>query len=154
MLPNAVVRLIFQERLIGALPVTAAKHTRVWGANEILLLRTVANQVAVAVNHASLFAQIQQQALTDALTGCYNRRSFEMHFDREMQASRRQHQPLSLIMLDLDRFKQLNDSAGHDARDEALRKLADCFKQELRGVDSASRFGGDEFALIFPQAYA
>jgi len=152
--PTAVVPLIFQERLIGVLQVTAADLARVWGENEILLLRTVANQVAVAVNHASLFAQIQQQALTDALTGCYNRRSFEMHLDREMQVSRRQHQPLSLIMLDLDRFKQLNDSAGHDAGDAALRKLADCFKQELRGVDSASRFGGDEFALILPQAYA
>jgi diguanylate cyclase (GGDEF)-like protein len=117
------------------------------------LLLTVANQVAVAVNHASLFAQIQQQALTDALTGCYNRRSFEMQLDREMKVSKRQHQPLSLIMLDLDRFKQLNDSVGHDAGDAALRKLADCFKQELRGVDSAARFGGDEFAVILPQAY-
>src|SRR2546428_12115604 len=77
-----------------------------------------------------------------------------MHLDREMQVSRRQHQPLSLIMLDLDRFKQLNDSAGHDAGDVALRKLADCFRQELRGVDSAARFGGDEFALILPQAYS
>jgi len=153
-LPTAVVPLIFQERLIGVLQVTASDLARVWGENEILLLRTVANQVAVAVNHASLFAQIQQQALTDALTGCYNRRSFEMLLDREMQVSRRQHQPLSLIMLDLDRFKQLNDSAGHDSGDVALRKLADCFKQELRGVDSAARFGGDEFVLILPQAYA
>jgi diguanylate cyclase (GGDEF)-like protein len=152
--PIAVVPLIFQERVIGVLQVTASDLARVWAENEILLLRTVANQVAVAVNHASLFAQIQQQALTDALTGCYNRRSFEMQLDREMQASRRQHQPLSLIMLDLDRFKQLNDSAGHDAGDGALRKLAVCFKQELRGVDSASRFGGDEFALILPEAYA
>jgi diguanylate cyclase (GGDEF)-like protein len=146
------VPLIFQERLIGALQVTAADPTRVWGENEILLLRTVANQAAVAVNHARMFAQIQQQALTDALTGCYNRRSFEMQFDREMLMAKRQHQPLSLIMLDLDRFKQLNDSAGHDAGDAALRQLAECFKQELRGVDSAARFGGDEFALILPQA--
>jgi diguanylate cyclase (GGDEF)-like protein len=152
-LPSAVVPLIFHERLIGALQITAADQRRLWGENEILLLRTVANQAAVAVNHAGLFAQIQQQALTDALTGCYNRRSFEMQFDREMLMARRQHHPLSLIMLDLDRFKQLNDSAGHDAGDEALRKLADCFKQELRGVDSAARFGGDEFALILPQAY-
>ena len=153
-LPNATVPLIFHERLIGVLQVTAADPARVWGENEILLLRTVANQVAVAVNHAGLFAQIQQQALTDALTGCYNRRSFEMQLDREMQAARRQHQPLSLMMLDLDRFKQLNDSVGHDAGDDALRRLADCFRQELRGVDSAARFGGDEFALILPQAYS
>ncbi len=152
-LPSAVVPLIFHERLIGALQITAADQTRLWCENEILLLGTVANQAAVAVNHASLFAQIQQQALTDALTGCYNRRSFEMQFDRELSMAKRQHQPLSLIMLDLDRFKQLNDSAGHDAGDGALRKLADCFKQELRGVDSAARFGGDEFALILPQAY-
>jgi len=151
-LPHAVVPLIFNERLIGVLQMTAIDKARVWGENEILLLRTVANQLAVAVNHASLFAQIQQQALTDGLTGCYNRRSFEMQFDREMQVARRQNQPLSLIMLDLDRFKQLNDSAGHDAGDEGLRKLADCFRQELRGIDTATRFGGDEFALILPTA--
>src|ERR1700686_4739423 len=152
--PNATVPLIFHERLKGVLQVTAADPARVWGDNEILLLRTVANQVAVAVNHASLFAQIQQQALTDALTGCYNRSSFEMQLDREMQVARRQHQPLSLMMLDLDRFKQLNDSVGHDAGDDALRRLADCFRQGRRGVDSAARFGGDEFALILPQAYS
>jgi diguanylate cyclase (GGDEF)-like protein len=153
-LPSAVVPLIFQERVMGALQVTAADPARVWQENEILLLRTVANQVAVAVNHASLFAQIQQQALTDALTGCHNRRSFEMQLDRELQAARRQHLPLSLLMLDLDRFKQLNDSAGHDTGDAALRQLANCFREELRGIDSAARFGGDEFALILPSAYS
>jgi diguanylate cyclase (GGDEF)-like protein len=152
--PMAIVPLIFQERFIGALQVTAADPSREWEGNELLLLRTVADQVAVAVNHANLFAQIQQQALTDALTGCFNRRSFEMQLDKELLMAKRSHQPLSLIMLDLDKFKQLNDSVGHDAGDTALRRLADCFRQELRGVDSAARLGGDEFLLILPQAYA
>ena len=152
--PTAVVPLILHERAIGALQVTVADPARLWNESEILLLRTVADQLAVAVNHAELFAKIQQQALTDALTGCYNRRSFEMQLDKDLQMARRLHQPLSLLMLDLDRFKQLNDSVGHDAGDDALRRLAVCFRQELRGVDSAARFGGDEFALILPQAYA
>ena len=153
-LPMAVVPLIFHERLMGALQVTSDDPARVWQENEILLLRTAANQVAVAVNHANLFAQIQQQALTDGLTGCYNRRSFEMQLDRDLLMAKRADHPLSLVMLDLDRFKTLNDTAGHEAGDMALRKLADCFRQELRGVDSAARFGGDEFALILPQATA
>ncbi len=76
-----------------------------------------------------------------------------MQLDKDLLMAKRLHQPLSLVMLDLDRFKHLNDSAGHDAGDAALRQLADCFRQELRGVDSAARFGGDEFALILPQAY-
>lgn len=152
--PLAVVPLVFQERFIGALEVVDDNPSRTWQDNEILLLRTVANQVSVAINHADLFAQMQQQALTDSLTGCYNRRSFEMQLDRELQMATRLHQPLSLLMLDLDRFKQLNDTVGHDAGDDALRQLAECFRQELRGVDTPCRFGGDEFALILPQAYA
>jgi diguanylate cyclase (GGDEF)-like protein len=152
--PLAVVPLVFQERFIGALEVVDDNPSRTWQDNEILLLRTVANQVSVAINHADLFAQMQQQALTDSLTGCYNRRSFEMQLDRELQMASRLHHPVSLLMLDLDRFKQLNDTVGHDAGDDALRKLAECFREELRGVDTPCRFGGDEFALVLPQAYA
>lgn len=151
--PFAVVPLLFQGRMMGALQVSANDRARVWHENEILLLRTVADQVAVAVNQARLFAQIQQQALTDALTGCYNRRSFEMQLDKDLFMAKRLHQPVSLLMLDLDRFKHLNDTAGHDAGDEALRLLASAFRQELRGVDTAARFGGDEFVVILPQAY-
>lgn len=153
-LPTAIVPLIFHERFMGALQVTAGDPSRTWDENELLLLRTVADQVALAINHANLFAQIQQQALTDALTGCHNRRSFELQLDKDLLMAKRLHQPLSVVLLDLDKFKQLNDSAGHDAGDDALRKLSDCFRQELRGVDSAARFGGDEFVLILPQAYA
>ena len=72
-------------------------HLRSWNEHEILLLRTVADQVAVAVNHAGLFAQIQQQALTDPLTGCYNRRSFEMQLEKDLLMAKRLQRPLSLV---------------------------------------------------------
>jgi len=88
------------------------------------------------------------------LTGCYNRRSFELQLERDLHLATRMRQPLSLIMLDLDHFKYINDQAGHEAGDEALCMLADNLRAELRAVDTAARFGGDEFVIILPQANA
>jgi diguanylate cyclase (GGDEF)-like protein len=150
--PLAVVPLIYRERFMGVLLVRSDNEARIWQENEVLLLRTVSDQVTVAVNHARLFAQMQQQALTDALTGCVNRRSFEMQLERDMQLAMRMRQSLSLILLDLDNFKLVNDTYGHDAGDIALRMLADGLREELRGVDTAARYGGEEFAIILPQA--
>lgn len=151
-LPDAVVPLIYEENLIGLLLVRSDDMSRVWADNELLLVHTVADQLAVAVNHAHLYAQSQQQALTDGLTGCYNRRSFEMQLERDLHLATRMRQPLSLIMLDLDNFKHINDQAGHEAGDVALCMLADNLHAELRAVDTAARFGGDEFVIILPQA--
>jgi diguanylate cyclase (GGDEF)-like protein len=151
-LADAVVPLIYQGNFIGLLLVRSDDMSRVWADNELLLLHTVADQLAVAVNHAHLFAQMQQQALTDSLTGCYNRRSFELQLERDLHLATRMRQPLSLIMLDLDNFKDINDQAGHDAGDVALCMLADNLRAELRAVDTAARFGGDEFVIILPQA--
>ena len=150
--PVAAVPLIYQERFMGVLMVRSDDSTRIWQETEILLLRTVADQVTVAVNHARLFAQTQQQALTDGLTGCFNRRFFEMQLERDMHLATRMRQPVSLILLDVDHFKRVNDTFGHDAGDVALRQLADSLRQELRGVDTAARYGGEEFAVILPQA--
>jgi diguanylate cyclase (GGDEF)-like protein len=151
-LADAVVPLIYQGNFIGLLLVRSDDMSRVWADNELLLLHTVADQLAVAVNQAHLFAQMQQQALTDGLTGCYNRRSFELQLERDLHLATRMRQPLSLIMLDLDNFKHINDQAGHDAGDVALCMLADALRAELRAVDTAARFGGDEFVIILPQA--
>lgn len=151
-LADAVVPLIYQGNVIGLLLVRSDDPSRVWADNELLLLHTVADQLAVAVNQAHLFAQMQQQALTDGLTGCYNRRSFELQLERDLHLSTRMRQPLSLIMLDLDNFKHINDQAGHEAGDVALCMLADNLRAELRAVDTAARFGGDEFVIILPQA--
>jgi diguanylate cyclase (GGDEF)-like protein len=151
-LAAAVVPLIYEGRFIGLLLVRSDDMSRVWADNEVLLLHTVADQLAVAVKQAHLFAQMQEQALTDSLTGCYNRRAFELQLDRDLHMAIRMRQPLSLIMLDLDNFKHINDQAGHEAGDVALRLLADNLRAELRSVDTAARYGGDEFVIILPQA--
>lgn len=150
--PLAVVPLIYGERLMGALMVQSDDPSRVWQESELLLLNTVADQVAVAVNHARLFEMVQKQALTDGLTGCFNRRSFEMQLERDMSLAMRMRQPVSLVLLDLDHFKRINDTFGHAAGDLVLRTLAGVLREELRDTDTAARYGGEEFALILPQA--
>ncbi len=150
--PLAAVPLIYRERYMGVLLVRSDDSTRIWQENEVLLLRTVADQVTVAVNHARLYKQKEQQAMTDGLTDCFNRRAFEMQLERDLHLATRMRQPLSLIMLDIDHFKRVNDTFGHDAGDIALRTLAGCVREELRGVDTAARYGGEEFAVILPAA--
>jgi diguanylate cyclase (GGDEF)-like protein len=149
---DAVVPLIFKKTFVGVLSVRSENPMRIWAENELLLLHTVADQLAVAVNQAHLFTQTQQQALTDELTGCYNRRSFELQLQRDLHFAIRMRQPLSLIMIDVDKFKEINDNSGHDTGDVALKMFADSLRSELRAVDTAARFGGDEFVIILPQA--
>jgi len=150
--PVAAVPVIYHDRTMGVLLVTSDNPQRLWQDNEVMLLRTVADQVAVAVNHARLFQQMQHQALTDGLTGCFNRRFFEIQLERDLHLATRMRQPVSLILLDIDHFKRVNDTHGHDAGDAALRILANALREELRGVDTAARYGGEEFAIILPQA--
>ena len=150
--PVAAVPVIYHDRTMGVLMVTSDDPQRLWQENEVMLLRTVADQVAVAVNHARLFQQMQHQALTDGLTGCFNRRFFEIQLERDLHLATRMRQPVSLILLDIDHFKHVNDTHGHDAGDAALRILASALREELRGVDTAARYGGEEFAIILPQA--
>jgi diguanylate cyclase (GGDEF)-like protein len=95
---------------------------------------------------------MKELALTDSLTGCYNRRSFELHLEQNIQLATRMREPLSLVMLDLDNFKGINDQAGHEAGDVALCMLAEILRTGLRAVDTAARLGGDEFVIILPQA--
>ena len=150
--PRAVVPLLYHGRLMGLVLVRSDDTSRSWAENELLLLHTVADQLTVAINQAHLFAQMQQQALTDGLTGCYNRRAFEMQLERDLHLATRMRQPLSLMMLDMDNLKQINDKSGHEGGDNSLRMLAETLRAELRAVDTAARFGGDEFAIILPQA--
>lgn len=125
---------------------------RIWQDDEIMLLGTVADQVAVAVHQARLRTQMEQQALTDSLTGCLNRRAFELQLERDLRLATRMRQPVSLIILNMDDFKSLNDDFGQVAGDGALRFIADTLRDELRSVDTAARYNEEEFAVILPLA--
>ncbi len=95
--------------------------------------------------------RLELNAVTDPLTGLYNRRLFAETFEKELNRSRRYGQPLGLVTLDLHRFKEVNDKHGHPRGDDVLRAAAATLKKALRTSDSAFRIGGDEFALLLPQ---
>jgi diguanylate cyclase (GGDEF)-like protein len=100
------------------------------------------------------FKKLQTSAVTDPLTGLYNRRLFSESFEKELNRARRYGLPLSIVMLDLHRFKEVNDKYGHPRGDEVLRAVAKTLQKALRTSDSAFRIGGDEFVLLLPQTDA
>src|SRR5215470_16126719 len=95
--------------------------------------------------------KLEVNAVTDPLTGLYNRRLFGESFEKELNRARRYGQPLGLVILDLHRFKEVNDKHGHPRGDDVLRAAAGTLKKALRTSDFAFRIGGDEFALLLPQ---
>jgi diguanylate cyclase (GGDEF)-like protein len=110
-------------------------------------------RVPVLIEYDEL-KKLQLNAVTDALTGLYNRRLFNEAFEKELNRARRYGLPLALVILDLHRFKEVNDRHGHPRGDEVLRSAATTLKSALRTSDSAFRIGGDEFALLLPQTDA
>ena len=118
---------------------------------EIELLTTFASLAAQAIEKARLYAQVQEQARTDALTGLNNRGEFQRQLKEEVERSHRYNRSFSLLMLDIDHFKTVNDSYGHQAGDEVLRVLAARLREQTRPVDHAARYGGEEFVVILPE---
>ena len=123
-----------------------------FNANEILLAQVFANQAGVALQNALLHARQQQLAITDSLTGLYNRRGFFELARHELERSRRFNRPLALMMLDIDHFKNVNDLYGHAAGDDVLRDLGQRFRTVMREADLISRYGGEEFCFLLPES--
>ncbi|PKO86478.1 MAG: PAS domain S-box protein [Betaproteobacteria bacterium HGW-Betaproteobacteria-12] len=94
---------------------------------------------------------LHEQAIRDSLTGCFNRRYLDETMERELWRARREGYPLAVVILDLDHFKQINDTYGHLAGDEALRVLADRLRQDIRQEDVLCRYGGEEFVILMPR---
>jgi diguanylate cyclase (GGDEF)-like protein len=102
------------------------------------------------LSNLELRATLREQAIIDPLTGLYNRRYLESSLPRELHRAQREQLPLTIAMIDIDHFKQFNDTYGHDAGDVLLRELAVIFREHLRQSDLACRYGGEEFVLILP----
>ncbi len=115
------------------------------------LASTAAEQIAMALGNLHLRETLRSQSILDPLTGVYNRRFMEETLEREIHRSERNQRELSVLMFDLDRFKQFNDTFGHEAGDALLRELGMTLKAGIRGSDVACRFGGEEFVLILPE---
>jgi diguanylate cyclase (GGDEF)-like protein/PAS domain S-box-containing protein len=113
---------------------------------------TVAEQVALALANLRLRDTLRSQSILDPLTGLFNRRYMEEILDLELARAARGRRAIGIIMLDIDHFKALNDSCGHEAGDALLRELASFLKARVREGDIACRYGGEEFVLILPEA--
>jgi len=112
------------------------------------LLNGVASQAAIAIRHAQLFQAQEENALTDELTKLPNRRALAQRFLQEMQRARRHHKAIAFMMIDLDHFKQVNDTYGHLNGDAVLAELASILEHGARESDVCARYGGEEFGLI------
>jgi diguanylate cyclase (GGDEF)-like protein len=140
-------QLVVKGRVVGVMTV-GTKMPRVFGASDLLFMAAVADQVAIALDRARQFSS---EARTDHLTGLANRREFERIMEREVALAERHNRKLSLMMIDLDNLKRINDRHGHRAGDAALRLVAQQLQRVVRVSDICARIGGDEFGVAMPE---
>ena len=149
------VPMMAQGESLGVLYVQAPDPSA--GASHLLARKqkfatNLAEQVSLALANLMLRETLKYQSVRDPLTGLFNRRHMEESLERELLRAARSKKPVAVFMIDLDRFKQFNDSFGHEAGDMLLRELGSLFTSQIRGGDIACRYGGEEFLLILMEA--
>ncbi len=144
-----VVPLVANDRTVGVLTLGSVHYAH-FTDDHLRLFQILGVQAGLAIENAGLYEQTRQSAITDGLTGLYNYRYFRSRFSEEMRRADRNHSHASLLMIDVDSFKRINDTHGHPQGDSVLRELAQILKSSLRAVDIVCRTGGEEFSIILP----
>lgn len=150
---TACLPLVSLGQVLGLLVVESASSDAFQTA-DVNALESVADICASAIQNARYFEKVRQLAYRDGVTGIFNRRMFESRIAEEISRASRHQLVFSVIMMDIDHFKQLNDEFGHLLGDEVLRQVSEILNQQLRKSDVLSRYGGEEFAIITPETSA
>jgi diguanylate cyclase (GGDEF)-like protein len=143
--------LVRYGKLIGSLNIGSLDGERYVRSSRTDFFEHLAAIVAICIENAANVQRLQRQGLTDTLTAINNRRFFEQRLQEEMDLAQRSDTALSCMMLDVDYFKKVNDTYGHQVGDQVLREVAALVRAQLRGSDVLSRYGGEEFAALLSQ---
>lgn len=146
-----IVPLVHAGNFKAALCMVSADRSVPFSEKDMHMVVDLADRVAVVVSHAELFAQVERQAVTDPMTGLYNRRYFAEQLSKEIDRFQRFGHPFSYIIVDLDFLKQINDNLGHHLGDEAIKHIANVLRRSIRDVDVVARYGGEEFLVLLPE---
>jgi diguanylate cyclase (GGDEF)-like protein len=143
--------LTVEGEILGCLSLNS-DQPNAFDAQDLQFLSVIGYQMAATLKHFQRFSSIKNIAIYDTLTGLYNRRYFEERLGIDAQKSFYSGTPLSLVMVDIDHFKKINDTFGHTEGDQALCKISSLLKTSVRKKDTVARYGGEEFILILPEA--
>lgn len=146
----AMIPLVHKEKLVGSLNFGSEERSRFTREHATDFLDHLGLISSVAVENAVNRARLRRSGFTDVLTGWHNRRYLQVRMKEELARARRNSSPLVCLMIDIDRFKRVNDSHGHAAGDEVLCELAQRIESEVRASDIAARYGGEEFVVLLP----
>ncbi len=145
-----IAPLICQDRVVGVLNLADKMEDDSFSCDDIAFIELLSQLVGASIGNIKLFEKIQRQATTDGLTGLANHKTFYEILEKELWRSRRYGGQISLIMVDIDNLKKINDAYGHRAGDKVIREIGKKIRMCIRQIDTAARYGGDEFAVILP----